>query len=320
MNTWVSYRAGWVVASVISSALLSAAGAPADLTIGDVRVVEGDVGERSVDVPVVLSQAAAGPVTVAYTTRDGTAAAGSDYRAASGTVTFTKGETTKRITIKVVGETEVETDETFDVVLSSASGATLADGTATATIINDDFARIPPGGARGPSVYEVRLSWTGSTGAFEGAIGCPVRPNGRAVLTGLVSGVDKVPADEDIDYTGTLHYDVDVDLCEIRRNAAGEDEFCAITVVGSGPLKVELKVYEGDRGGYIQTTAAPTGWSKSVTGSCEGALISSERSAFPDKSMANMFDGTELPLPSGPLRVGPYRDGRLLVEVLRAVR
>ena len=41
---------------------------------------------------------------------------------------------------------------------------------------------------------------------------------------------------------------------------------------------------------------------------------------FPDESIANIFNGTDLPLKSGPLRVGQYRDGSVLVEVLRVVR
>ena len=139
------------------------------VSVGDVRVVEGDSGPRSVDIMVGLSQAAKAAITVAYATKDGTATAGADYVAANGSLSFTAGEFVKRITIQIVGETASEGDETFDVVLGPATGATISSGTAKVTIVSDD---LPPSGL---AVYEVRFSFVGSTGSMEGAPGCPVR-------------------------------------------------------------------------------------------------------------------------------------------------
>ena len=57
----------------------------------------------------------------------------------TGTVSFAAGEVTKTISINVVGDTAVESDETFNLTLSGATnGATITSGTATATILNDD--------------------------------------------------------------------------------------------------------------------------------------------------------------------------------------
>jgi chitinase len=81
-------------------------------------------------------------VTVKFATADGTATAGSDYVARSGTLTFAPGETTKTISIAAIGDSVVEADEGFTVGLSDAVGATVADGTAVGTITNDDVA--PP--------------------------------------------------------------------------------------------------------------------------------------------------------------------------------
>jgi hypothetical protein len=82
------------------------------------------------------------PVTVGYATADGTASAPEDYTAASGTLTFAPGETAKTVSVAVVGDTLVEGDETFSLVLSGPVNATLAGAlataTATATISNDD--------------------------------------------------------------------------------------------------------------------------------------------------------------------------------------
>ena len=83
---------------------------------------------------VTLSAASSTPVTVAYATSNGTAAAGGDYVAASGTITFAPGETSKTIAIVVNGDATAETAETFTVTLSSPSGATLVDGSGAGTI------------------------------------------------------------------------------------------------------------------------------------------------------------------------------------------
>jgi len=77
-------------------------------------------------------------VSVVYATADGTAKADSDYAAAKGTLAFSPGETTKTIEVQVNGDTVVEPDETLTISLSGAANATIADGSATGTIINDD--------------------------------------------------------------------------------------------------------------------------------------------------------------------------------------
>ncbi|PRC49416.1 calcium-binding protein, partial [Mycobacterium sp. ITM-2017-0098] len=82
------------------------------------------------------------PVSVAYATSNGTATAGSDFTAKSGTVTFAAGVTSQQISVAVVGDTVVEQNETFTVTLSSPTGATIADGSAIGTITNDDVAPV----------------------------------------------------------------------------------------------------------------------------------------------------------------------------------
>jgi hypothetical protein len=109
------------------------------LTIGDVAAPEGNSGTASFGFTVSLSNPSSQAVTVTYGTADGTATtADNDYQAASGTVTFAPGETSKIITIQVNGDAKFEPDETFSVNLSGASNATIAAGTGTGTIQNDD--------------------------------------------------------------------------------------------------------------------------------------------------------------------------------------
>ena len=86
---------------------------------------------------VSLSPASSELVTVAYATQDGTAVAGSDYTAASGTLQFDPGMTSHTIRVAVLNDTAVEPTETFAVELSDPVRATLADGTGVGTITDD---------------------------------------------------------------------------------------------------------------------------------------------------------------------------------------
>jgi hypothetical protein len=108
----------------------------------NVSVTEGNSGTKPLTFTLTLSQASAAPVTVDYATADGTATAGSDYAAASGTLTFAPGETSKTISVLVNGDTDYEANETFTLNLSNQVGANLAKAQATGTITNDDAAPV----------------------------------------------------------------------------------------------------------------------------------------------------------------------------------
>ena len=95
---------------------------------------EGD--EDDIDFTVTLDEAASGTVTVDYATSDGSADAGDDYTAKSGTLTFSAGTTSKTISVAIGDDIENESDETFTVTLSNPSGADLGTATATGTIRN----------------------------------------------------------------------------------------------------------------------------------------------------------------------------------------
>ncbi|MBX3745853.1 MAG: DUF11 domain-containing protein [Verrucomicrobiae bacterium] len=115
---------------------------PPRLTIGDVRVVEGHTGTRDAVFTVGLTEASGRPVTVSYETADGTARAGNDYIAASGTLSFSPGETSKPVTVKVIGDRVAEPDETFLVSLRNPSEAGLQRERAVGTIEDDDVCEI----------------------------------------------------------------------------------------------------------------------------------------------------------------------------------
>ncbi len=109
------------------------------LSVGDVTQTEGNT-DSTFNFTVQLSQASAEQTTVQYSTADGTATvAGNDYLATSGTLTFAPGQTTAVIPVTVKGDTNVEPDENFNVVLSNpSSNATIIDSTGIGTILNDD--------------------------------------------------------------------------------------------------------------------------------------------------------------------------------------
>jgi hypothetical protein len=111
---------------------------PPSLKIGDATVPEGNTGTALAIFTVTLSAPSAQPVTVPYATANGTATAGSDYQARSGTLTIPAGQTSGTITVPVIGDRLGEPDETFVVTLSGATNATIADGQAVATITDDE--------------------------------------------------------------------------------------------------------------------------------------------------------------------------------------
>jgi hypothetical protein len=107
------------------------------LTIGDTAVSEGNFG-ATLTFPVTLSRPFAVDVTAHYATADSTATAPGDYTSKSGTVTIPAGSTTGSITVVVVSDKVREAPESVHVTLSGSNYATLTDGLAVGTIVNDD--------------------------------------------------------------------------------------------------------------------------------------------------------------------------------------
>ncbi|HVR95257.1 MAG TPA: Calx-beta domain-containing protein [Thermoanaerobaculia bacterium] len=114
------------------------------LGIDNVELPEGNAGTTPFVFTVSLSASSASPVTVNFSTRNGTAEAGSDYIATSGTLTFAPGDLTKQITVLVNGDTTPEDIEVFFVDLTSPSGASLGDAEGLGRIFTDE-----PGGGDG---------------------------------------------------------------------------------------------------------------------------------------------------------------------------
>lgn len=113
---------------------------PPSVSIADVTVDEGDAGtSTTANFLVSLNFASTVPVSVNYATADGTATlANNDYLATAGTLVFAPGETSKLVSVTVIGDDDSEPTETFQVVLTSSPDIFIDRGTAVGTIVNDD--------------------------------------------------------------------------------------------------------------------------------------------------------------------------------------
>jgi hypothetical protein len=121
-----------------TSAILNDDPAPA-LRVGDASKLEGGPLQRAnVKVPVTLSFPTGAATKVHWVASNGTATGANDYALASGTVTIVKGKTKGTIAIPILGDANVEPNETVLVDLDAPVGATIADGHAVVTIVNDD--------------------------------------------------------------------------------------------------------------------------------------------------------------------------------------
>ena len=123
---------GRVLSATISTRVLG----PPGLSVADAEVEEEP--DAALAFVVRLDRAPSSRVTVDYATADGTAKAGADYTAVSGTLTFSPGERTKTVSVAVLDDAHDEGSETLTLTLSNASGAYIEDGTATGTIKNTD--------------------------------------------------------------------------------------------------------------------------------------------------------------------------------------
>jgi|LakMenEpi03Aug12_release.lakeMendotaPanAssembly.Ray.scaffolds.fasta_scaffold01843_13 hypothetical protein len=114
--------------------------APITLAVVDGSVVEGNSGTKALTFTIRLSAPVLEPVVVQYATSNGTASAGSDYQAATGEMTFSRGQISKTVSIIVNGDEVVEEAETFRLTVSATLAGRPQTVTATGLIQDDDSA------------------------------------------------------------------------------------------------------------------------------------------------------------------------------------
>jgi ELWxxDGT repeat protein len=108
------------------------------LRIDDVRITEGSSGTRTARFTVTRLGNTSGAASAAFATANGTATAGADYVATTGTVSFTAGQTSRFIDVTVNSDSVIENNEAFQVLLSSPAGAVLEKSVGTGIIEDDD--------------------------------------------------------------------------------------------------------------------------------------------------------------------------------------
>jgi hypothetical protein len=141
-----------------------AGGTNPSLSINNQTITEGNSSTTNAVFTVTLSPVASQTVMVDYTTQNASATAGTDYTATSGTLTFAAGETTKTVSVPVIGDTADEANETFNVRLSNQTNALVSDNEGVGTIIDDDD---PSGqGTQYNARDEFSLTQGGTTGMW----------------------------------------------------------------------------------------------------------------------------------------------------------
>lgn len=178
-----------------------------------------------------------GAVAVDYETADGSAEAGSDYTAASGTLTWADGDLApKPVSIDITDDALLESPENFSVLLSNAVGAALGDSTqAVVTIVDNDtttdtvaFAATTVEVNETAGTVDLTVSRTSGTGPLTIAY---TTDDGSAL-----AGEDYTPVSGSVEWLDTEVDDrtITVPLIDNEQGEGPEDFFVFIPGTGAG--------------------------------------------------------------------------------------
>ena len=110
-----------------------------NISVSDAKIVEGNGGRKNLKFQVTLDTKPEETVRVNYATGNQTAKANQDYKTTEGTLTFRPGQTSKTITIPILGDGKIEGDETFQLNLSKPKNAKIKDKRGIGTIRDNDL-------------------------------------------------------------------------------------------------------------------------------------------------------------------------------------
>ena len=171
----LSGATGATLGTATASTIIANDDASLSIAATSASKAEGNSGTTDFTFTVTRTGATAGASSASWTVGGGSGATANaaDFVGGawpSGTVSFTAGETSKTITVKVAGDGVTEVDENFTVTLSSPVGASLGTATATGTILNDDtgilfypYAASKAEGSGGETVFQIEVDRTGVT-------------------------------------------------------------------------------------------------------------------------------------------------------------
>ncbi len=258
--------------SAVGTGTITDDDAPPVVSIAGVSVIEGDTGSAAAAFPVSLSAPSGKTVTVNVASADGTATAGADYTAASGTVTFTPGVVLQNAAVNVTGDIVVEPAETVTATLSAPVNATLGTAVATATITDDDV--LPTAVA---DSYATPFD-TPLVVAAPGVLANDSNDGGGTMTAQLVSGVAHgtltLGADGGVNYTPTAGY-------------SGADGFVYRVVDGSGTgNSVTVTLSVGLEPPAPAADAYSTGFETTLTVAAPGVLGNDDAHSAPGLTAA----------------------------------
>ena len=184
------------------------------ISIRDARAGESS---QSVRFTVTLEGTAQQSVSVDYNTSNGSATAGQDYEAKSGTLTFAPGEKSKTIDVRILGDTSPENNETFVLALSNAGNAKLLNAGVTGMIDDDDAAA------------DLSAQAAFFAGSIEISAGVRITNHGPRGATGVAVQFTSVPATSSENCSG----------CKIPQIANG-----ATAATGPGDVSSIVQIYQ----------------------------------------------------------------------------
>jgi hypothetical protein len=269
----------WASSLSIDSAFSMEFSIPNFVSISDI-VIDEDSGQATFTVTLVRGEGSVDEVVVDYATADGEAIAGLDYVATSGQLTFAPGETQKTITVDIIDDLLNEDNETFRLILSNAVNALITNGTATATIIDND----PEPNL---SIGDITVNEGDGTATFTVTLDAA---SSKDIQVNFATQDGEAIAGEDyIATTGTLTFapgetqqtftvDIIDDLLNEGNetfgvtlsnavNAGIEKDEAIATIIDNDPLPTlnfkRIKIEEGDRGTtqaeFVATLSDPSG-------------------------------------------------------------
>jgi ELWxxDGT repeat protein len=190
---------------------------PVAYRIADARVVEGNSGTTPLHFKVTRSGDLSQASTVAFATSSGTAASGTDFVAASGSVSFPAGIAEAFIDVDVNGDTEPEGDETLFVTLSSPSMGVIENPVATGIIDDDD------GSAALSVAYVQTSSYSSISRTFV------VTNTGPSPANGVTFRFSESPTTATLSSTGCIADGYGILTCMLGTLSAGESRTILIS-------------------------------------------------------------------------------------------
>ena len=201
------------------------------LTVADAEATEGT--DTALQFVVTLSPSAQEKVTVAYETSDGTATAGSDYDATSGTLSFAVGDTTKTVQVAIRTDTVADDGETVNFTLSNAAGATIDDAQAVGTINDATPEPLTASFGSAPASHDGSTAFTVRLG-FSEALPQGSKPGIRRALTTTGGSVKTI-----------LRVDDRLDLWEVKVEPSGTDAV-TLSLASTGSCGDEAAICTAD--------------------------------------------------------------------------